>query len=220
MTRSSKGQQVLADIEVRRIDNTLGWGAMRGMTCSVDGCDRPACTKFLCKKHYSRWRTTGDPNKTKTAPWGSIDRWLREHVLWDDPDECLAWPFGRTSRGYGSAGGSRLAHREMCALAHGPAPTGQGDVAHSCDNPICVNPHHLRWASHAENMADMVARNRSLRGARSAAAKLNDMSVAAIRAAPRGYGQATKLAREFGVSVATIYVVRSGKTWRHVANDV
>jgi DNA-binding XRE family transcriptional regulator len=33
-------------------------------------------------------------------------------------------------------------------------------VLHSCDNPICCNPHHLSWGTHQRNMDDMKERDR------------------------------------------------------------
>lgn len=47
-------------------------------------------------------------------------------------------------------------------LAHGARPNG-AEHLHSCDNPLCCNPAHLRWGSHAENMAEMAARGRGTR---------------------------------------------------------
>jgi hypothetical protein len=36
-----------------------------------------------------------------------------------------------------------------------------GRVArHSCDNPICCNPHHLSWGSNQDNSNDMIDRDR------------------------------------------------------------
>jgi hypothetical protein len=35
-----------------------------------------------------------------------------------------------------------------------------GMVLHSCDNPICCNPHHLSYGTHQDNMNEMKERER------------------------------------------------------------
>lgn len=59
--------------------------------------------------------------------------------------------------------GERRAHRAAYVLAHGPIPPGLG-VLHSCDNPPCIRPEHIRAGTRAENSADMVARGRHRNG--------------------------------------------------------
>jgi HNH endonuclease len=42
----------------------------------------------------------------------------------------------------------------------GPRPQG-AEACHSCDQPRCCNPGHLRWDTHQGNMADMRDRGRA-----------------------------------------------------------
>jgi len=207
----------------RRIDgrplttDRLAWGAQRGKTCAVEECDRPARDRGYCSKHYQRLRATGDPRGTKIAGRGEINAWLAAHAEWPDKDACLAWPFGHSDQGYASAGGGKLGHVMMCALAHGEKPAEKPDVAHSCDNPGCVNPHHLRWATHQENMDDMVRRSRVKHGAEHFWAKLDEAAVRIIRSTEPGPGVTQALADRFGVAPATIWHAQKNRTWKRVA---
>ena len=75
---------------------------------------------------------------------------------------CWNWQSAKRSDGYGVfriAGHTRRASRLSYELAKGPIPPN-AFVLHSCDNPSCVRPSHLRIGSHHDNMADMVARER------------------------------------------------------------
>ena len=85
-------------------------------------------------------------------------QWLYDHVSFDG-DECLTWPFTLVSGYAGTVlvnGRHQRACRVMCELAHGPAPESKRETAHSCGkgDEACINPKHLRWATHAENGAD------------------------------------------------------------------
>src|SRR3569833_517171 len=91
--------------------------------------------------------------------------WLREHVNYDGP-ECLIWPWTRDGQGRGAVGidGKLLrAHRVMCELVHGPAPTQEHHAAHSCGNGhnACVHPMHLSWKTKEENAQDRVQDGRN-----------------------------------------------------------
>lgn len=66
---------------------------------------------------------------------GKAYQWVRDHLTYEG-NQCLRWPFsydGGVGRGrLGWNGKSYWAHRLMCELAHGSAPEGKDQVAHSC----------------------------------------------------------------------------------------
>lgn len=93
------------------------------------------------------------------ARHGEPLKWLMEHSAHQDRQECLIWPFARDGKGYGSTHVERRhigAHRYMCQLAHGAAPSPEHHATHSCGKGAvgCVNPHHLRWATASQNRQD------------------------------------------------------------------
>lgn len=130
------------------------------------------------------------------------------------PDEC--WPWKAKARhvgGYGSLSGTRVsgpfvAHRVAWALINGPIANGD-HILHSCDNPPCCNPSHLRADTHQENMREALERSSLLRNV----SKLTAGDVRSIRAT----GGCTKvLARAYGVHRGTIYSVLRRATWKEI----
>jgi hypothetical protein len=75
-----------------------------------------------------------------------------------ESDECWPWLGSRTVNGYGRLG-NRYAHRLVYEQEVGPIPDGL-NVLHSCDNPPCVNPRHLRVGTQADNARDALERGR------------------------------------------------------------
>jgi hypothetical protein len=77
-------------------------------------------------------------------------------------EKCWNWT-GSTARGYGQFRNELLkmekAHRYSYRLHKGEIPTDLF-VLHSCDNPKCCNPEHLRLGTLKENSLDAVARGR------------------------------------------------------------
>jgi hypothetical protein len=73
-----------------------------------------------------------------------------------DTDDCILWLHGLNKDSYPQVcveRRTRLGHRLVCERYHGPCPPGK-EVAHSCAVRNCINPKHLRWATHKDNMRD------------------------------------------------------------------
>lgn len=75
---------------------------------------------------------------------------------------CWDWKKGKTRKGYGriKVGGTTVAaHRAMATALWGSVPDGLV-VMHTCDNPGCVNPSHLRVGTQSENILDAFRKGR------------------------------------------------------------
>lgn len=151
----------------------------------------------------------------KIADKGASEAFLRAHVDYAG-DDCLDWPYGLSDRGYGLAvigGKQRAASRWMCILAHGEPVGARSQAAHKCGRPKCVNPRHLRWATHRENMQDRLAHGTENDGERNWKTTITADDVRAIRAAPN---RLAPLVEKYGLTKHAISKIRSGKRWIHV----
>lgn len=187
-------------------------------SCSIPGCEKRVRARGWCSTHYSRWERFGDPlaKVRAIAGDGEPERFFREALTYDGTD-CLLWPFGRDSRGYGSMevdGVIRRVHSRVCEETHGPAPSPDHEAAHSCGkgHEGCVTKGHLSWKTHAENMVDMVEHGTSLRGLRNPRAKLTETEVRQILALKGKRTQQT-IADQFGVGRAAISHIMNGTRW-------
>ncbi len=134
-------------------------------------------------------------------------------------DGCWEWTASKHPDGYGQFGvghGRAWAHRVAWELCVGPIPAGMV-VMHTCDNPGCVRPDHLRIGTQLDNIADMVAKGRSCVGARNGQSRLTAPDVKRIRELVAGGQSQASVARAYSVSAAAVYLIVHGKNWRHVA---
>lgn len=131
--------------------------------------------------------------------------------------DCLEWSAYRDRDGYGKAShdGQQRSVTRLVMKMLGRGVDGMV-VMHTCDNPPCVNPLHLRVGSCADNHADRNAKRRQARGSRSGSARLKEQDIATIReCCGRGDTQLS-VAKRFGVSRTTIQAIVSKTTWRHL----
>ena len=143
--------------------------------------------------------------------------WLRQHADYKR-DDCLKWPMALDDKGYGMVSLGDVmwrAHRMMCTLAHGPAPSKKHEAAHSCGrgHQGCVNPRHLSWKTRAENQQDRVKHGTHGSGSRGGPhLKLKPEEVEAIRVA--GSTMFKKdIARQFNVTPSTVIKILNGERW-------
>lgn len=180
------------------------------------------------------------------------ERFWKKVASTPDANGCLIWLGYKMPSGYGTfyIGGGKAnpirttAHRMAWELENGPIPSGLW-VLHSCDNPPCVNHHHLFIGTPQDNTADARAKGRLAtgarhglhkhpeaaarggrhgsvtrperlaRGSRSGTSKLTDEDVVEIRRSWKALRR-NQLALKYGVSEIAIYHILTGKTWAHL----
>ena len=130
---------------------------------------------------------------------------------------CWPWTSWRDVDGYGimedKASGKQLkAHRVSYLLNKGEIPFG-ALIRHTCDTSACVNPAHLLLGTTQDNIADKVARGRTPRGEGHWRSKLTDLQRQQIYGAP---GTHESIAKQFGVSRATVSLIKERKISAHV----
>jgi hypothetical protein len=149
----------------------------------------------------------------------------------------------------------RLAHRVAYQLATGTTLAdepklrpGSVCVLHTCDNPPCCNPAHLRLGTQGENVRDAAAKGRlltgdanpsrrmphrlargdangarlhpetRLRGSANPIAKLSEADIPTIRERRTAGETLSAIAKDFGVSGQTIWRIAKGERWQHITN--
>ena len=129
--------------------------------------------------------------------------------------DCLEWT-GALVHGYGTTyAWGKVWRTHRLALHLEGVDTTDHHVLHSCDNPKCCNPAHLRLGTHQENMADRNNRGRQARGAATITnVKLTEKQVLEIRAITGMYQR--DIAELYGVSQVAIGYIINRKRWKHI----
>jgi hypothetical protein len=139
------------------------------------------------------------------------------------PDEC--WPWAAPSGVRERSGHVRVWFRGTRTYVHrigyrlSGGVIGEGElVLHSCDNPPCCNPRHLRTGDALSNARDRDSRGRRTpllpRGEAHWSAKLSNLDARRIRRARELGVHAEDLAEMFGICRASVYNIWRGSTYR------
>jgi len=132
--------------------------------------------------------------------------------------ECWLWNGKMNVQGYGVTYANYKgniywnAHRLSYGIHHGSIPK-RYVVMHTCDNPWCVNPEHLRAVTQLENAADCKRKGRNNRGERNRSAKLTEDDVRFIRQSPLSISE---LAGKFDIDYTNILRIIRRERWSHV----
>jgi hypothetical protein len=99
----------------------------------------------------------------------------------------------------------------------GEIPFGM-ELCHRCDTPRCMNLDHVFTGTHADNLRDMWAKERSPRGEQRVQAVLTNQAVREMRLIRMRDGMSYQaLASQFGVSINAAWCAVNHKSWRHLS---
>jgi hypothetical protein len=163
------------------------------------GCGEP--TRIAPQSSTERGWVKGQP-----VPYRPGHNRRKSPVLYvvDPETGCWVWQRSLDGAGYGQIrvdGRLRPAHVVEWEKVHGPVPAGLVLDHVVCDNRPCVNPEHLKPATHAEN----IRRGRNVR--------LTWDDAQAIRALCAEGWRQSDVARAFGVAGPHVSQIVHFKKW-------
>ena len=117
----------------------------------------------------------------------------------------------------GGASRTVRVHRVVLSAFCGPPPFRGAHAAHNDGDVTNCKLTNLRWASPAENQADVARHGRRCCGEKVFGARLTEDDVRAIKRLIAAGTSNPVIANRYGVSISSIYLIRHNRTWRHVA---
>jgi len=148
---------------------------------------------------------------------------LRSNIDVKGPEDCWNWLGGKKS-GYGRISVNGYAEnvtRVIYRLVYGSLLVDEV-VMHSCDNPSCCNPKHLKAGSRRENaeQRDLRGRREPPIGTKNGRALVDEEFVRKVRLEYlegfQGGITYRKLANRYQVKLALIANIVNRRTWKHI----
>lgn len=159
------------------------------------------------------------PGQEKYRKYKSIEDIFADTLIM--PNGCIEWQKGKDNYGYGKThfdGKNRPTHRLVLELLIGKRDS-KTFVLHSCDNPPCINPAHLRYGSAKDNSNDIDLRGRrnTLRGSKSKSARITEEDALLIRYMYKNRIMSVQnMELIFPIKKISIYHIIYRITWKHV----
>lgn len=148
-------------------------------------------------------------------------------------NECWVWTAAKYRNGYGAfripkavdyPAKMTTAHRFSFMLANGfdSIPIDYV-VCHTCDNPCCVNPHHLFVGTQLDNILDKITKeryckrpNRYQRGEANQFAKLSEEQVVRARKLYSDGLSIAEIAKLLDIDRRNLWAIVHRKSWTHI----
>lgn len=150
--------------------------------------------------------------------------WTKVEML--GPEECWLWLGQKNTKGYGVFWARRGMRATHVSLELDGRPRQDNlHALHSCDNPQCVNPKHLRWGTISDNAKDAASKGRLnsqngqvkfCQGSAHGMSKLIETDIPIIRRLLSEGHSLASIGRKFKVDPTMIGFIRDGRNWRHV----
>lgn len=196
--------------------------------CLAQPCDanmETSCRGY-CMRHYRRLLKYGDPYEVAFTylKFDSVDLELhfwRQASLTANDEKCWEWQGDADKDGYGRIriDGKRFrAHRLAFFFEHKRHPSDDLQVLHSCDNPCCINPKHLREGTPQDNADDVKARHRQYVSPteKHYNAELEPDTVRYVKRQKQLGRENIAIARELDISNKMVWDIDHGKSWKHI----
>jgi len=170
--------------------------------CGASG----AIGRKLCRVCYNKMNALGKLNDYPLlGPKDVFERRIKK------TETCWLWTGTKNGYGYGifllPEEKQIRAHRYAYEFFTGKKIPQGMIIMHTCDNPPCVNPAHLRVATKGENNADTAHKNRHNYGIDHWNGKLTQKDIADVRSSKE---TKASLSRKYGVAYSHIWRIIHG----------